>query len=185
MRITVYAGSSSNALPTLHNLAAQLGREIARRDHTLVYGGGRTGLMGAVADAALGAGGRVEGVILDAFIEHDVHHRGLSELVVVTDMRERKAGLDRPADAFVALPGGYGTFEELAEILSFRKLRLHERPVVLLDPPGESSFWRPWKQLLENAVAAGFEKTDRLGYFEITDDPARAVGLCEASPMDS
>jgi len=163
-------------------LARRLGTEIARNKHTLVYGGGSTGLMGAAADAALGAGGRVEGVILDTFIEHDVHHRGLSELLVVDNMRDRKAGLDEAADAFVALPGGYGTLEELAEILSFRKLGFHRRPVVLLDCeiPGNGSFWRPWRQLLETAVAAGFEDSDRLDYFEITDNPERAISLCEA-----
>ncbi len=146
-----------------------------------MYGGGRTGLMGAAADAALAKGGRVEGVILDTFIERDVHHRGLSELLVVDDMRDRKAGLDRLGDAFIALPGGYGTFEELAEILSFRKLALHGRPIALLDCPGRKSFWEPWRQLVENAVAAGFEKAERLAYFGVTDDPTSAVAFCEDS----
>ena len=127
MRIAVFCGSSRRSDSRFDPLARALGTEIARRGHTLVYGGGRTGLMGAVADAALAAGGRVEGVILDRFIVDDVHHRELDVLVTVDDMRARKAGLDERADAFVALPGGYGTLEELAEILSLRKLGLHRR----------------------------------------------------------
>jgi len=109
-----------------------VGDAIARRGHVLVYGGGRTGLMGSVADAALAAGGVVHGVILREFIEQDVHHTGIAELHLVEDMRSRKAGLDHRADSFVALPGGLGTLEELAEILSFRKLGHHHRNMVLL-----------------------------------------------------
>ncbi len=176
MKITVYAGSSRQSGAPFRELAASLGKEIASRGHTLIYGGGNCGLMGAAADAALEAGGRVEGVILRAFLEHDVQHDGLHELRIVDDMRSRKAGLDAPADAFVALPGGYGTLEELAEILSFRKLGFHDRPVVLLD---REDFWKPWGALLRNAVRAGFEKPERLDFFRITDRAVQAVDWCE------
>ena len=176
MRITVYAGSSRQARPEFLELAAALGTTVAARGHVLIYGGGNTGLMGAAAEAALGAGGRVEGVILRDFIEHGVHHDGLHELRVVNDMRSRKAGLDGPAEAFVALPGGYGTFEELAEILSFRKLGFHNRPVVLLD---RDDFWKPWSELLQNAVRAGFEKPERLSFYRVTEDAGEAVHWCE------
>lgn len=176
LKITVYAGSSRQARPELLDLAAALGTAIAKRGHLLIYGGGNTGLMGAAADAALATGGRVEGVILRDFIEHGVQHEGLHELRVVDDMRSRKAGLDDPADAFVALPGGYGTFEELAEILSFRKLGFHARPIVLLDRGG---FWKPWDELLHNAVRAGFEKPERLSFYRIVEDPTEAVHWCE------
>jgi uncharacterized protein (TIGR00730 family) len=124
VRIAVFCGSSRRAGEAFLDPARALGQEIARRGHVLIYGGGRTGLMGAVADAALAAGGAVRGVILREFIEQDVHHLGIDELYTVDDMRARKAGLDERADAFVALPGGYGTLEELTEILSFRKLAL-------------------------------------------------------------
>lgn len=176
MRITVFAGSSNRAAPAHFEAARALGAEIARRGHELVYGGGRTGLMGALADAALAAGGRVHGVILRRFIEEDVHHLGV-EMYSVDDMRSRKAGLDERADAFVALPGGLGTFEELTEVLSFRKLELHHRPVVLLDVGG---FWQPLLALFERALADGFEKPSARAYWAVAGGAAEAVDLCEA-----
>jgi len=178
LRIAVFCGSSRRSPEAFLAPARALGAEIARRGHTLIYGGGRTGLMGALADAALAAGGRVEGVILREFIEQDVHHLGVEELYAVDDMRARKAGLDRRADAFVALPGGYGTLEELTEILSFRKLRLHHRRLVLLDTRG---YWAGLLQQIDRAVREGFDDAEVLDYFRVTDDPAAAVDLCEAA----
>jgi uncharacterized protein (TIGR00730 family) len=140
-----------------------------------VYGGGRTGLMGALADAALELGGEVQGVILREFIEQDVHHTSVS-MEAVDDMRSRKAGLDARAHAFVALPGGFGTLEELSEILSFRKLGHHHRPLVLLNVDG---FYDPLLAWVERAIADGFEKPERRAFLSVTDDPARAVVLCE------
>jgi len=176
MRITVFAGSSRRSAAPFTAVAEALGAEIARRGHDLVYGGGRTGLMGALADAALAAGGRVHGVILRRFIEEDVHHLGV-EMFEVDDMRARKAGLDERADAFVALPGGLGTLEELAEILSFRKLALHHRPVVLLNAHG---FWDPLLDWFERAVEAGFEKPAARAWWAVAATPAEAVLACEA-----
>jgi uncharacterized protein (TIGR00730 family) len=178
MRITVFAGSSTRSAPRHVEVARALGAEIARRGHLLVYGGGRTGLMGAVADGALAAGGRVSGVILKRFIDEDVHHLGV-EMFAVDDMRSRKAGLDERADAFVALPGGLGTLEELAEVLSFRKLALHHRPVVLLDAEG---FWQPLLAQLERAIADGFERPAHRSYWLVAKDPAAAVDCCERPP---
>lgn len=176
MRITVFAGSSRRSAAPFTAVAAALGAEIARRGHDLVYGGGRTGLMGSLADATLAAGGRVHGVILRRFIEEDVHHLGV-EMFEVDDMRARKAGLDARADAFVALPGGLGTLEELAEVLSFRKLALHHRPVVLLNAHG---FWDPLLAWFEGAVAAGFEKAEARAWWAVAATPAEAVDRCEA-----
>lgn len=156
--------------------ASDLGAEIARRGHTLVYGGGRTGSMGAVADGALGAGGRVEGVILDRFVEQDVHHTGLDVMHTTTDMRARKAGLDERADAFIALPGGYGTLEELTEILSLRKIGAHQRPLVLFDLEG---FFAGLVAQVERGIAAGFDAAEVRDYFAVTDDIAIAIDLCE------
>jgi uncharacterized protein (TIGR00730 family) len=175
MRITVFAGSSRRSTAPFLEVARTLGSEIARRGHELVYGGGRTGLMGALADAALAAGGRVHGVILRRFIEEDVHHLGV-EMFEVDDMRSRKAGLDERADAFVALPGGLGTLEELAEILSFRKLALHHRPVVILNAEG---FWDPLLDWLEGAVAAGFERPDARRWWIVAESAEEAVSACE------
>jgi uncharacterized protein (TIGR00730 family) len=175
VRITVFAGSSHRSAAVHVQAARALGAEIARRGHELVYGGGRTGLMGAVADGALEAGGRVRGVILRRFIDEDVHHLGV-EMFEVGDMRSRKAGLDERADAFIALPGGLGTLEELAEVLSFRKLELHHRPVVLLDVEG---FWQPLLAQIERAVAAGFEDPGNRRFARVAATPAQAVDLCE------
>jgi len=176
VRITVFAGSSRRATLAHLDAARALGAEIARRGHELVYGGGRTGSMGALADGALAAGGFVRGVILKRFIDEDVHHLGV-EMFSVEDMRSRKAGLDERADAFVALPGGLGTFEELTEVLSFRKLELHHRPVVLLDVGG---FWEPLLALFERAIADGFERPDHRRYWSVAASPAEAVAFCEA-----
>jgi uncharacterized protein (TIGR00730 family) len=176
LRITVFAGSSRRTAPVQLEVARALGAEIARRGHELIYGGGRTGSMGALADGALAAGGVVRGVILDRFIAEDVHHLGV-EMFSVGDMRSRKAGLDERADAFVALPGGLGTLEELAEVLSFRKLELHHRPVVLLDACG---FWQPLLQLFERAIAEGFEKPSHRDFWTVAQSAAEAVALCES-----
>jgi uncharacterized protein (TIGR00730 family) len=175
LRITVFAGSSRRASEPFLAVARELGSAIARRGHDLVYGGGRTGLMGALADAALASGGRVHGVILRRFIEEDVHHLGV-EMFEVDDMRARKAGLDERADAFVALPGGLGTLEELAEILSFRKLALHHRPVVLLNAAG---FYDPLLAWLEGAIGAGFERPDARRWWVVATHAAGAVEACE------
>ncbi len=176
MRIAVFCGSSSRPGEAFHAAARTVGAEIARRGHTLVYGGGRTGLMGAVADAALENGGTVLGVILRAFIEQDVHHTGIDELYSVEDMRTRKAGLDARADSFIALPGGLGTLEEVTEILSFRKVGLHHRSLVVLNTAG---FYDPLLAQVERAIEEGFDDASVRRYFQVTDDPAAVVSLCE------
>jgi len=149
-RVTVYAGSSTRSPADLLDLARELGCAIAAHGWTLVYGGARIGLMGALADAALEAGGRVEGVILDTFAQ--VAHARLHELETVGDMRSRKAGLAHRGDAFIVLPGGYGTLEELSEILVERQLDLHAKPLVLVNHRG---FWEPLLRLLDRQVEEG------------------------------
>jgi uncharacterized protein (TIGR00730 family) len=178
VRITVFAGSSRRSPEPYLSAARELGREIARRGHVLVFGGGRTGLMGAVATGVLETGGRAEGVILRRFIEEDVHHPHV-ELLAVDDMRARKAGLDTRGEAFVALPGGLGTLEELAEMLSFRKLGLHTRPLVLFDVAG---FYAGLVAQLSRAHQDGFESPEHVDWYTVTDDPVRAVRLCEGEP---
>lgn len=176
MRIAVFCGSSRSVPEPYHADARSVGAAIARRGHVLVYGGGRTGLMGSVADAALAAGGVVHGVILREFVAQDVHHTGIDELHEVDDMRSRKAGLDSRADAFVALPGGLGTLEELAEILSFRKLEHHRRRMVLLSTAG---FYAPLVAHFERMIAEGFEKPAIRDYLRVTQDAGAVVPLCE------
>jgi uncharacterized protein (TIGR00730 family) len=177
VRIAVFCGSSRRVDESYLSAARSVGAELASRGHTLIYGGGRTGLMGALADAALSAGGEVRGVILREFIEQDVHHLGLDELYAVDDMRARKAGLDERAESFVALPGGYGTLEELTEILSFRKLGLHHRGSVLLNLAG---FFDGLLAQIDRAVADSFDDVDVHDYLQVTSDPGEVVKLCEA-----
>ena len=176
MRIAVFCGSSRRAPPESLEAARAVGAEIARRGHELIYGGGRTGLMGALADAALAGGGVVRGVILREFIEQDVHHKGIAELTSVDDMRARKAGLDARADAFAALPGGLGTLEELTEILSFRKLGLHHRPLVLLNQGG---FFDGLLAQLERGIALGLDDAKVRGFVRVTGEAREVVTLCE------
>jgi uncharacterized protein (TIGR00730 family) len=179
VRIAVYCGSSKRVPAVYHDAARRVGAAIARAKHVMLYGGGRTGLMGSVANAALAAGGVVEGVILDAFIGMDVHHRGLHRLDEVSDMRTRKRALEEGADAFIALPGGLGTLEELTEVLSFRKLGFHERPLVLLDTNG---FFQPLVAQIELAIREGFDDPEMRDAFAVTDDPDHAVDLCALAP---
>jgi uncharacterized protein (TIGR00730 family) len=178
VQIAVYCGSSRRCREPYLEAARRLGSEIARAGHVLVYGAMRSGLMGALADAALEAGGRVEGVILRAWTSDGQHHDGLHELEIVDGMRERKAGLDVRADAFIALPGGLGTLDELVEILVLRKIDTHRRPVVLLNTAG---FFEPFLELIERAVREDFELPGVRDFFAVSDDPARAVALCAAA----
>ena len=134
--LAVYCGSRFGDAPAFAEAAQALGRLLGERGGTLVYGGGRVGLMGAVADATLAAGGSVVGVIPQALMDREVGHRGLTELHVVQTMHERKQLMAERADAFVALPGGIGTLEELYEAWSWQQLGYHDKPVALLDVAG-------------------------------------------------
>jgi uncharacterized protein (TIGR00730 family) len=134
--IAVFCASADGARPEYRAAAAELGRALAERNIGLIYGGGNTGLMGAVADAALAAGGHVVGVIPHVLVDLEVAHHGVTELHVTETMHTRKALMAERSDAFLILPGGYGTFEELFEVLAWQTLKLHSKPVVLLNVAG-------------------------------------------------
>jgi len=151
--LCVFCGSRPGARPEYLELAAALGRELAARSLELVYGGASVGLMGRMADAALAAGGRVIGVIPRALVDRELAHAGLSELHVVDTLHERKALMAARADAFAALPGGVGTLDELFEIITWRVLALHRKPIGLLDPGG---YFAPLESLLDHMVREGF-----------------------------
>lgn len=159
--ICVYCGSSNRVAPAFLEAAARLGTLLARHDITLVYGGGRLGLMGRVADAALRAGGRVVGIIPHHLYRVEVRHDELSELLVVETMHERKAEMFRRADAFCVLPGGIGTLDEMVEILTWRQLRLHDMPIVVVNQDG---YFEPFRALLQHQVATGFAQPTVLDY---------------------
>jgi len=153
--VCVFCGSSTPADPRYRATAGELGALVAGRGLGLVYGGGSVGLMGALADAALAAGGRVVGVIPTGLFSREVGHNGLTELHEVGTMHERKQLMYDLADGFVALPGGLGTLEELAEVTTWSQLGLHAKPVVLLDV---DSFWDPLVAQLDRMVAVGLLK---------------------------
>jgi len=134
--VAVFCASAEGANPEYRASAEELGRALAERGIGLIYGGAKVGLMGAVADAALAAGGHVVGVIPHVLVDLEVSHDGISELHVVDTMHTRKALMAEKANAFLALPGGFGTFEELFEVLAWQTLKLHAKPVVLLNVAG-------------------------------------------------
>ena len=157
--VCVYCGSRMGNQPAYQSLAVALGTAIGRRGWQLVYGGGRAGLMGAVANATLAAGGRVVGVIPESLMTLEVGHAGLSELHVVSTMHQRKQLMAERSDAFIAMPGGIGTFEELFEVWTWRHLGYHERPLGLLDAAG---YWAPLLAFLRHSVAQGFMGDDQM-----------------------
>jgi uncharacterized protein (TIGR00730 family) len=172
--VTVYAGSAPGAPEPLLALARELGAGLAARGWIVVYGGARIGLMGALADAALAAGGRVEGVILDTFAR--VAHASLHALETVGDMRSRKAGLAHRGDAYVVLPGGFGTLEELSEILVERQLRLHSRPLVLVNHEG---FWDPLLAQVERQIDAGLVRGEYRDLLGVAAGVAQALEILD------
>lgn len=154
-RICVFSGSSNGVLDDYSRIAKLLGRELSRRGIGLVYGAASIGLMGCVADAALKEGGEVIGVIPDVLVADEVVHTGLSELKVVASMHERKAMMAQLSDGFVALPGGYGTLEELAEMVTWLQLGIHTKPCGILNV---KNYYGHLIQFLDHAVAHGFLK---------------------------
>jgi uncharacterized protein (TIGR00730 family) len=158
--VCVYCGSSVGNDPAYAEAARATGTALAAAGVRLVYGGGAVGLMGIVADAALGAGGEVVGVIPRDLFKAEVAHPGLTELVEVGSMHERKMGMFERSDAFVALPGGLGTLEELTETATWALIGVHEKPIVTLDVGG---YWRPLHDLLNEFVRRGFLTRSPIG----------------------
>ncbi|HEX4068202.1 MAG TPA: TIGR00730 family Rossman fold protein [Acidobacteriaceae bacterium] len=174
--VCVFCASAPGASPAYIQAATELGRRIAERGHGLVYGGAIVGAMGAVADAALAAGGPVVGVIPDVIKEREIEHRGLTELHVVRTMHERKAMLASRADAFVALPGGYGTMDEFIEILTWAQLKIHAKPCVLVNVNG---FYDRLLRFLDHAVAEGFIQPENRPLVQVGCDPEEAIAIVE------
>lgn len=171
-RLCVFCGSSSGASPVYRDAAERLAREMAARGIGLVFGGGCVGLMGIVADAVLGAGGHAIGVIPQAMVAREIAHLGLPDLRIVKSMHERKATMAELSDAFVALPGGYGTFEEFFEVVTWTQLGLHQKRCGLLNVEG---FYDPLLAVVDRASAAGFIKPQNRAIVMADEDPARLL----------
>ncbi len=178
--VCVFCASAAGASPVYLEAATELGRLIALGGYGLVYGGATVGAMGAVADAALAAGGEVVGVIPEVIREREIDHKGLTELHVVRTMHERKALLARRADAFVALPGGYGTLDEFIEIVTWAQLKIHAKPCVLVNVAvNGGGFYDGLLGFLDHCVEQGMILAENRGLVLVAGDPEEALGLVE------
>jgi uncharacterized protein (TIGR00730 family) len=177
-RVVVFCGSSPGARPQYADAATTLGRLLAEQGVAIVYGGASVGLMGAVADGALAAGGEVIGVIPQRLVDREIAHRGLSKLHVVGTMHERKALMAELSDAVVALPGGTGTLDELFELFTWAQLGLHRMPIGLLDVGG---YWQPMLVFLRHAVTERFLRAEHLETLLVDPDPAGLLHRLAAS----
>jgi uncharacterized protein (TIGR00730 family) len=172
-RVAVYCGSASGTDPAFLDEARALGTAIAAVGLGLVYGGASVGLMGAVADAALAGGAEVIGVLPEVLSGSEIAHSRLTRLEVVKTMHARKARMVHLADAFLILPGGYGTLDELMEIITWKQLRLHAKPCILINT---ANYWDGLLEFLDTTVAAGFLKAENRRLLEVARDAGEAVG---------
>ncbi|MGH6977099.1 MAG: TIGR00730 family Rossman fold protein [Stellaceae bacterium] len=174
-RICVYCGASGNVDESYRAAAIRMGSVLAENGIGLVYGGGRVGLMGLMADAALASGGEVIGIIPGHLHEREIGHTGLTQLLVVGNMHERKQAMFEMADAFAILPGGFGTLEEALECITWRQLGLHDKPIFLIDV---QEYWVPLLRLFEHVIDSGFATRNTRSLYQVlprVDDLPDAV----------
>ena len=170
--LCVLCGSREGTDPVYRQAAIQLGRLIAERNMRLVYGGGSIGMMGTIADAVLSAGGEVVGVVPDFLIRYEVGHRQLTDLVITDSMHDRKRRMFEMADAFIVLPGGMGTLDETFELITWRQLRLHDAPIIILDVDG---YWTPLLRLIDAVIATGFADPATTELFSVARTPEEVL----------
>ena len=171
-RICVYCGANSGKNPQFAQIANHLGRLLAENNIELVYGGGRIGLMGIVADSVLAHGGKVIGIIPQKLVDKEQAHTGLTDLRIVNDMHERKATMAALADAFIALPGGFGTLEELFEVITWGQIGYHAKPVVVLDV---AEFYESLEKFIYSAIASGLIREEYRNLWQRVDSPEAAL----------
>ena len=177
--ICVFCGSQSGTDARYRQTAIELGRLLAQRGHGLVYGGGHVGLMGTIADAALEAGGAVTGVIPKPMTDRELAHETVTKLYVVSSMHERKALMASLSDAFIALPGGYGTLEELFEVIAWAQLGIHRKPIGVLNVEG---YFDALISFVDHTVAEGFIKSKYRGLFVTAEQPLDPPRCAAAAP---
>ena len=175
-RLAVYCGSAAGSDPLFEEAARELGRTMASRGVDLVYGGGRLGLMGIIADTVIAFGGRTYGVIPRALVDQEVAHTGLTELYEVTTMHERKAKMTELCDAFVCLPGGIGTLDEMFEAWTWNALGYHAKPFALLNI---ADFWTPFVGFMQHVSASGFLSETRLRQLLVAETSDEAINLLD------
>ncbi len=176
-RVCVYCGASPGARPAYTDAATATGRLLAERGLGLVYGGGTVGLMGVIADAVMAAGGEAIGIIPRSLWEREIGHSGVTELQVVESMHERKQAMADASDAFIAMPGGVGTIEELVEMFTWLQLGYHGKPIGLLDVEG---YWQPLVSVFDHAVGERFLTPEHRSMLLIESDPAALLDAFEA-----
>ena len=179
--LCVYCGSSRGNNPAFMALATELGKEMARRNVRLIYGGGRVGLMGACADAVMASGGEVIGIIPQHLQDLEVGHTGLTELKVVDNMHTRKRMMFDLSDAFCVLPGGLGTLEELFEVVTWRQLGIHDKPIVVLNA---ENYWDNLVGMIDGIIGEGFAQPKVRQYFSVASSVGRLFDLL-ATPPDT
>jgi uncharacterized protein (TIGR00730 family) len=167
-RVCVFCGSSVGARPAYAAAARLLGELLAKRGIALVFGGGRIGLMGIIADAVLASGGEAIGVIPNSLMQREIGHRGVTKLHVVETMHERKALMADLSDAFIAMPGGYGTLEEICEIITWSQLGIHVKPCGFLNV---ERYWDGFLQFLDHAVTDGFLRSENRALIQVASTP--------------
>jgi hypothetical protein len=176
-RVSVFCGASTGAKPEYERLARRLGSTLVDQNLGLVYGGGNVGLMGTIADEVLRRDGYVIGVIPRALVAKELAHSGLTDLRIVNSMHERKAMMAELCDAFVAMPGGFGTLEEFVEVLTWSQLGLHRKPCALLNVSG---FFDPFLKFIDHMVREGFVSEEAAGLVLSDSDPERLIGKIRA-----
>ena len=177
--LCVYCGSASAVDPEHLGAARETGRQAAERGIEIVFGGGHVGMMGALADGALAAGGRVTGIIPEILMAREVAHAGVSEMIVVDSMHTRKRIMFERSDAFCALPGGMGTLDETFEILTWKQLGLHDKPIVLANLGG---YWDTLLTMLEFQAAAGYIRPEQMGLFRVVQHIESIFDALKAAP---
>ena len=179
--VCVYCGASTRVDPLYTQAATDLGKALASENIQLVYGGGRLGLMGAVADGALSENGKVIGYMPDHLEDLEQGHASLTELHIVKDMHTRKRCMFEKANAFVVLPGGFGTMDEMFEIITWKQIELHDKPLIVLNING---YWDPLKALVENTVSEKFAKDHHRAFFNFVDRIEDVVPLLKSLPEE-
>ena len=177
--LCVFCGAAVGDDPAYGEAARALGDMMARRGVRLIFGAGHVGMMGILADAVLAAGGEAVGVIPRHLMDRELAHVGLTELLVVENMHTRKQKMFELADAIAVLPGGFGTLDETFEVITWKQLGLHDKPIFLIDTNG---YWRPFADLIAKIIQSGFAHSDHAALFALVGTPAELFGLLETLP---
>lgn len=177
--LCVYCGSSDRGSPAHHDAALRLGQVMARAGIRLVYGGGRIGMMGRIADAVLESGGEVIGIIPQFLEQVEVGHSGVTHLIVTDNMHDRKQKMAELSDAFLIMPGGLGTLDETFEILTWKQLGLHEKPVVIADIGG---YWRPLTELIDHMIGERYAREENRKLFQVIDSIEELLPALSSMP---